>query len=153
MNGIYCTCSICLSEYWQTFEFFLVISGGIGLSIFTNATEWFARVCALVLATQAEKGIGKDPFLKSANFMVEASIPTMILFCAKSAKMLLVYINGRRSGPVAFISARFCMRITTLQSYVIFIGSLSTNFVLIVLLLVMGGGASFGWRRRVKQMD
>ena len=59
---------------------------------------------------------------QKSNFMVEASVPTMILFCVKSAEILLIYINGRRFNPVAFISARFCMRITTLQSYVIFIG-------------------------------
>ena len=29
-----------------------------------------------------------------ANYMVEVSVPTMILFCMKSAKMLLIYING-----------------------------------------------------------
>ena len=43
------------------------------------------------------------------NSMVEANVPTMILFCVKSAEMLLIYINGRRFGPVAFISARLCM--------------------------------------------
>ena len=41
-----------------------------------------------------------------ANSMVEASVPTMILFCVKFAEML-IYTNGRRFGPVAFISARF----------------------------------------------
>ena len=36
--------------------------------------------------------------------MIEASVPTMILFCVKST-MLLIYINGRLFGQVAFISA------------------------------------------------
>ena len=46
-----------------------------------------------------------------ANYMIEASVPTMILFCVKSVKMLMIYINGRRFGPVAFISTRFRIRI------------------------------------------
>ena len=62
-----------------------------------------------------------------ANYMMEASVPTMIFFCVKSAKMLMTYIiHGRRFGPVAFINAWFRMRLTTLQSYMIFIGSSST---------------------------
>ena len=31
--------------------------------------------------------------------MVEASVPTMIIFCVKSAKMLLIYMNGRCFSP------------------------------------------------------
>ena len=53
--------------------------------------------------------------------------------------MLLIYIYGRRFGPKAFIRARFRMRITTLQSYTIFIGSTSKQLDQIVLLLIMGG--------------
>ena len=39
-----------------------------------------------------------------ATFLIEASVSTMILFCVKSAKMLLIYINGGRFSPVALIS-------------------------------------------------
>ena len=46
-----------------------------------------------------------------AIYVIEASVPTIILFCVKSAKMLLIYINGRRFGPVAFISTRFRMSV------------------------------------------
>ena len=60
------------------------------------------------------------------NYIVEASIPTIILFCVKSVKMLMIYINGRRFSVQAFIRARFRMRITTLQSYTIFIGAALT---------------------------
>ena len=49
----------------------------------------------------------------------------IILFCVKSVKMLMICINGRRFGAQAFISARFRMRITTLQSYTIFMGAVS----------------------------
>ena len=45
-----------------------------------------------------------------ADYVVETSIHTTILFCAKSAKMLMIYINGIRFGAQAFISARFRMR-------------------------------------------
>ena len=39
--------------------------------------------------------------------MIEASVPTMILFCVKSAKMLMIYIYGKRFGPEPFVSGRF----------------------------------------------
>ena len=52
-----------------------------------------------------------------ANYVVEASVSTIILFCVKSAKMLMTYINGRRFSTQAFIRARFLMKITTLRSY------------------------------------
>ena len=43
-------------------------------------------------------------------WLKQLSIPWMIVFCAKSMKMLMIYINGRRFGPVAFISTRFTKR-------------------------------------------
>ena len=39
-------------------------------------------------------------------YVIEASVPMIIFFCVKSAKMVMIYINGRRFGPVAFISAK-----------------------------------------------
>ena len=62
------------------------------------------------------------PVLKVANYVIEASISTIILVRVKSAKMLIIYINGKRFGAQAFIRARFYMQITTLWSYTIFIG-------------------------------
>ena len=46
-----------------------------------------------------------------ADYIVEVSVHTIILFRAKSTKMLMIYINGRRFGAQAFITARFRMRI------------------------------------------
>ena len=37
-----------------------------------------------------------------ADYVVEASIHMIVLFCVKSA-IMLIYINGRRSGAQAFI--------------------------------------------------
>ena len=51
-----------------------------------------------------------------AIYVIEASVPTIIVFCVKSAKMLMIHINGRRFGPVAFISAKFRMRIDIFAS-------------------------------------
>ena len=44
------------------------------------------------------------------HYVVEVSIHTIILFCVESAKMLMIYINGRRLYTQAFISTRCCMR-------------------------------------------
>ena len=42
-----------------------------------------------------------------ANYVVELSISTIILFCVTSAKMLMIYINGRHFGAQAFIRAKY----------------------------------------------
>ena len=82
----------------------------------THNCEGVSRQCVMIRAWQYQQEYYFQcsyciSYNNLANFMIEASGPTMILFCVKSAKMLLIFINGRRFGPVAFISARFRMRI------------------------------------------
>ena len=72
------------------------------VSSFYGVSATFIRKARLVL-------IRLRRLEQIANCTIEASVLTMILFCLKSAKMLMIYITGRHFGPVAFISARFHM--------------------------------------------
>ena len=47
-------------------------------------------------------------------YVIEARLPTINIF-VQFAKMLMIYVNGRRFRPVAFVSARF-RRIICLQN-------------------------------------
>ena len=84
--------------------------------------SWISRICSHELlkpsATRQEKSTDVS-FISPVMFglvlirsvlmtiyVIEASFSTIILFCAKFAKMLIIYINSRHFGPVAFISAR-----------------------------------------------
>ena len=51
-----------------------------------------------------------------ANYVVDSSNPTIILFCIKSTKILMIYVNGRRFNAQTFISAKFCMWIIRMEN-------------------------------------
>ena len=52
-----------------------------------------------------------------SDYVVEASVRTIILFCVKSVKMLMIYINGRCFAAQTLISAIFCLCIPKIMRF------------------------------------